>query len=377
MWTQSHSLLPLVDPAKLQFCIRNKLNVLLKGRHGVGKTALVRQAFEKAGLSLLVFSGPTMDPWVDFVGVPRPVKRKDGKTVLQLVRREEFEDDAVDAVFFDEFNRAPAKVRNAAMELLQFQSVNGHRFERLKTVWAAINPFDDDYDTERLDPAQLDRFHVHIEVPSRPCAHYFVGKYGAMGRGALEWWDQQSAEAQKGVSPRRLEYAIEAAIVDGPLRDILPPQANIAAFVKVMEQGPVFHELKDLLARGDKAGARALLSDPLKGSQALAHVVNSKAARLFFLPLVSAETLMSLLVNRTVLETVVEFSVNIPEFYNALVALLGTDQQNVPLKKLATSLAKKHGVSIRHDASPVLLSTAGDVTSAEIAKIDPYGRLSS
>ena len=100
MWSRTHAPKPLIDSEKLRFCLNNNLNVLLTGGHGVDKTTVVQKVFEDAGMKLLLLSGATMDPWVDFVGVPRPITRGDGSTVLDLVRRPELADDAVDAMLF-------------------------------------------------------------------------------------------------------------------------------------------------------------------------------------------------------------------------------------------------------------------------------------
>jgi hypothetical protein len=315
-----------------------------------------------------------MDPWVDFVGVPRPLKRRDGKTVLELVRRPELVDEEVDALFIDEFNRAPAKVRNAAMELLQFQSVNGHRFNRLKTVWAAINPGDEEYDTDRLDPAQLDRFHVHIDVPWRPCPDYFIREFGSAGRAALEWWDLQVDEAKNKISPRRLEYALRTALLGGPVRDVLPQEANVRKFLQLMQEGPIFDKLRDLHDRGDREGARELMQDPDTGSRALRHIVGSKVASAFFLPFLDPERLMALLANKDVLDTVVRYAGNVPEFHNVLASLFLSEAES-PLKKQARALAKKHGVAVCCDRQPALVPTAGELGASAMRDLDPYGRI--
>ena len=374
MWTRTHAPLPLVDQEKLQFCIQNRLNVLLEGRHGVGKTTIVKAAFATAGLNLLVFSGATMDPWVDFVGVPRPITRPDGLTVLELVRRPEFVDDSVDAIFIDEFNRAPAKVRNAALELLQFQSVNGHRFPRLRAVWAAINPAQDDYDADQLDPAQRDRFHVHIDVPYRPCPEYFIRQYGSAGRAALEWWDAQTEDARRKISPRRLEYAVQVAQMGGPVRDVLPTDANVKRFLQMLEEGPIFDTLKSLLDRGDRVAARQLLEDPATGSQVIGHILGSQAATLFYLPLLPPERLMALLDNSKVLETVVRYSENIPEFQNVMVMALA-GKEGSPLARRTLALTKLHRVAVPSISQPALVSAAPEIDAATAAKLDPYGRL--
>lgn len=375
MWSRTHSPKPLVDPQKLQFCIEQGLNVLFTGAHGVGKTSVIRKAFEKAGKNLLIFSGPTMDPWVDFVGVPRPVVRDDGSTVLELIRRSELADDLVDAIFIDEFNRAPAKVRNAAMEILQFGSVNGHRFKRLRSVWAALNPSDDDtYDTERLDPAQEDRFHMRLDIPFRPCPVYFIEKYASKGKAALEWWDGLGDEAKKKISPRRLDYALEVIALNGPVRDVLPVEANVQSLLKLMEEGPLFDQLKDLLKSGDREAAKRLMQDPNSGTQALKHVIGSKVAALFFLPLLDPERLMSLMVNTAVLETVVKYSNNIPEFHETVRALLAGEGSKDLIKR-AEAFCKKFGVDPSTKFQPSLVTHMTPLKPEELQELDPYGRL--
>ena len=79
---------------KLDFWIKNNVNVLMTGRHGVGKTAVILQAFERAHLRYKYFSAATLDPWVDLVGVPKEVKNEDGTSYLDLVRPKEFQNDA-------------------------------------------------------------------------------------------------------------------------------------------------------------------------------------------------------------------------------------------------------------------------------------------
>ncbi len=375
MWSRTHAPKPLIDTEKLKFCLKNNLNVLLTGGHGVGKTTVVQRVFEEAGLKLLILSGATMDPWVDFVGVPRPVTRPDGSTVLDLVRRPELADDAVDAIFIDEFNRAPAKVRNAALELLQFKSVNGHRFDRLKTVWAAINPEDNaNYDTERLDDAQRDRFHVQIEIPYRPCPAYFINKFGSKGKAALEWWDTLGEEARRKISPRRLDYAIQVVELGGPVRDVLPKEASVQALLQMLEEGPVFDKLKQFLQTEDRAGAKALLDDPSTGSQALRHIIGSKAAALFFLPLVDRERLMSVLPNPVVLDTVIKYSNNVPEFQTALQALYLIEGSK-ELRKRATHVCQKHSIAIPGSGQPSLVTHISPIDPKVIQELDPYGRL--
>jgi hypothetical protein len=66
------------------------LNVLLSGPHGIGKTAIIKEVFNNAFgeyyKNWRYFSASTLDPWVDFIGIPKNYTRPDGKEVLVLFR---------------------------------------------------------------------------------------------------------------------------------------------------------------------------------------------------------------------------------------------------------------------------------------------------
>ena len=225
----------MFDDKKLDFYIDQGYNVLFRGRHGVGKTAIVKGAFERHNLKWKYFSAATMDPWVDFVGIPKEVKDEEtGESYIDLIRPKGFQNDDVEAIFMDELNRAKPKVRNAVMELIQFRSINGVPFRNLKMIWAAINPEDDEadlhYDVEELDEAQKDRFHIILDIPYEPSREYFVKQFGKdVGGGAVEWWKGLTPEQNVLVSPRRLEFALDVHQNDGDLRDVLPnKQLNLA-----------------------------------------------------------------------------------------------------------------------------------------------------
>lgn len=246
------------------FWIKNSLNVIFRGKHGVGKTALVKAAFERNGLRWKYFSASTLDPWVDFVGIPKEVKGENGETYLDLVRPREFAADEVEAIFIDEFNRGPKKVKNAVMELLQFKSINGKPFKNLKLIWAAINPEDDNsfsYDVEKMDPAQLDRFHIHIDMPYQPDLAYFSEKYGEeLAESVCEWWNTQDAKVQNLISPRRLDYAVDIGMLAGSnLREVLPNAANVRELAARIEEGSCIGKLKRHL--NDPEQLAALVND--------------------------------------------------------------------------------------------------------------------
>lgn len=236
----------LIPSKKLDFWIENNYNVLFEGRHGVGKTALILDAFRKHfGKRWAYFSGSTMDPFIDFVGVPVNV----GGHIV-LLRPEHLIKLDVQAIFIDEFNRTHKKVRNAVMELLQFKKINGKPISSdLRVVWAAVNPDDEEgeYDVDRLDPAQRDRFHVQMKIPYACSAEFFSHKFGAkLGDTAVRFWNKLPDEIQKTISPRRMEYALQVFKDGGDLRDVLPPSANPGRLMQLLKGGG-YKELDPLL----------------------------------------------------------------------------------------------------------------------------------
>lgn len=254
--------------AQLKFAIKNKLNVLLSGRHGVGKTTRVLEAFAEEGIKVKYFSASTMDPFTDFVGVPhRITDDQTGEDHLGFLRPQDLSDPTIEALFFDEYNRAPKKVRNAVMEVIQFKSINGKKFPNLKYVWTAINPDDDDenkYDVEMLDGAQLDRFHMQIQVPYEVSASYFLKAHpGGHGAVAIDWWNSLTQKVRNEISPRRLDYAVQA-YKDGAtttiLKTILPASCNVSEFVTQMKKGTMSQRIEQAYKAKDEETMKTIMN---------------------------------------------------------------------------------------------------------------------
>ena len=221
---------------KLKFAFENIMNVLVEGKHGVGKTSIIHNVLEAEGLTLgkdyVCFSAATMDPWIDFLGIPR-LSENNGIPVVKLVKPEYIDANSIQVLFFDEFNRAPKRVRNAVMELIQFKSVNGVKFPKLKCIWAAINPDDDSgtYDVERIDPAQLDRFQLQFQIKEELNIDYFIKKFGEEKASSAQEWYESLDDAQRNViSPRRVQYALEILKNGGDPADVFPVQIDANDF---------------------------------------------------------------------------------------------------------------------------------------------------
>lgn len=286
----------------LPIWIEAKVNVLLVGRHGVGKTSMILEAFAKKQLRLAYFSGATMDPWTDLVGIPRSVPRKDGSYVVEYIRPEQIQDDIIDAILIDEFNRSHKKVRNAAMELIQFRSINGKKLNNVKMVWACINPDDDDmaeYDVEKLDKATKDRFHRKVIFPYQ-CNHRyferkFLGKFQPTAiKGAIEWWNGLPEPIRIDTSPRRLEYALEAYLNNEDLHYSLDAKTNVGKLITLLKAGSVEDNLKYFMDSKNVEDAEAYLGNENNYSGAIEIILRNDDMLNFFLPLMEKEKITSL-----------------------------------------------------------------------------------
>lgn len=299
---------------KLDFWIQNQLNVLFIGEHGVGKTAMVKDAFDRNNLKWRYFSASTMDPWVDFIGIPKEVKsehqvesidatgvssfKTETRSHLELIRPADIASGEIEALFFDEFNRSPKKIRNAVMELIQFKSVNGIKFPNLKIVWAAINPDDENsmYDVDKLDPAQQDRFQVIQQIEYKPNSDWFAAQFGVTNaKAAIDWWKELADPIKKLVSPRRLEYALRMYEARGDMRDILPNSANVSKLTSLLMEGPITDRLAALVQRNDSSATKQWLSIENNYSNGIRYIVESETLMSYFLPLLSSEKISALI----------------------------------------------------------------------------------
>ena len=287
-------------PAKYNFWIKNNINVLFIGKHGVGKTESVKEKFnEHFGDRWLYFSASTMDPWVDFVRVPKEMIDPDtGNSYLGLVRPKMLANDEVEAIVIDEYNRSSPKVKNSVMELIQFKSINGKKFNNLKIIWAMVNPDDDEtYDVERLDPAQKDRFQVHVYYPYEVNREYFIKKYGFEGETACMWWDKQDEEIKNQISPRRLAYAMDMYNLQGDLSDVLPHETNFEELLTQLTNGSFLEKLKVLFAlKDDKKTAEALASENFVYATEK-YIMENNDYLAYFVPMYPKDRLVNLFLN--------------------------------------------------------------------------------
>ena len=245
------------------FFVKNRLNVLCRGLHGVGKTTVMIEALERNNIPYRYFSTPTMDPFVDFIGVPKPVWDEEmQREFLRLIIPEQFHKGTYTALIFDEVNRGKPRVRNAVMELIQFHTINGEKFNGIEMIWGGMNPEETDdadlsYDVEVLDPAQKDRFDVFVDFPYKPDKRWFESEFGESGLGAVEWWHTITDEQKVEVSPRRLEKALRMFDMGGDIRFVIPQNdINVTALRTRIDTGTLADKLERLLKQDEEARVR-------------------------------------------------------------------------------------------------------------------------
>lgn len=300
----------VITDDRLDHWFKTNQNVLLSGKHGVGKTARIQSCFERNGLvqndTYLYFSASTLDPWVDLIGVPKEQLDQDGNKYLGIIRPQNLYKGNVVAIFFDEYNRSPKKVRNAVMELIQKKSINGLVFPNLKCVWAAVNPSteDDVYDVEKIDPAQEDRFQVQVALPYSCDRDFFTNRFTEpTASAAIEWWNDLPEQEKNKVSPRRLQYALDDYVNGGDMEFILPVSSNVNKLRQALKHGSVENKLKEFFSSKDEKKIKAWFSSENNCNGAIKYILGDKEYFSFFLPFVNKEKLMALMsTNDKVLE---------------------------------------------------------------------------
>ena len=293
--------------AKLDAWIKSNYNVLFTGHAGVGKTARIKTAFDRHNLKWKYFSCSTLDPWTELVGIPKEATDENGELFLDYILPKWVREAETEAIFFDEFNRGSKKVRNFVMELLQFKSINGIPFGNLKFIWAAINPDEEAassnvhkfaaYDVEPLDPAQLDRFEIHVDVPYDLDDKYFTDKYGKdASQIAVDWWyniknsnKKEDAELINLVTPRRLDTALRIFFDGNDIRDVLSKKLPVGSLVSQLSSGNVREEMIKFFNQKDKLAATKFIKNENNYTNTIRYIIANPEYLEFYFELIPEE----------------------------------------------------------------------------------------
>ena len=138
--------------------------VLIRGRHGVGKSEVVYQIAGGLGMPVVERRASQMTEG-DLVGLPST----DGNTTS--FNPPDWFKTACDnpvVLFLDEVDRATIEVRQGIFELTDSRKLNGHILHPDTLIFAAVNGGEhgDQYQVGEMDPAELDRWTVFDVEPT-------------------------------------------------------------------------------------------------------------------------------------------------------------------------------------------------------------------
>ena len=138
--------------------------VLLRGRHGIGKSTVVYQFADKVGLPIVERRASQMTEG-DLVGLPTI---EDNSTRFNPPDWFKTACDKPVVLFLDEVDRATIEVRQGIFELTDSRKLNGHTLHEGTLVFAAVNGGEhgSQYQVGEMDPAELDRWTVFDVEPS-------------------------------------------------------------------------------------------------------------------------------------------------------------------------------------------------------------------
>ena len=138
--------------------------VLLRGRHGIGKSTVVYQFAGKIGLPVVERRASQMTEG-DLVGLP---SIEGNSTRFNPPDWFKAACDKPVVLFLDEVDRATMEVRQGIFELTDSRKLNGHNLHEDTLVFAAVNGGEHgaQYQVGEMDPAELDRWTVFDIEPT-------------------------------------------------------------------------------------------------------------------------------------------------------------------------------------------------------------------
>tara|TARA_R110000824_G_scaffold67377_9_gene174616 strand:+ start:2743 stop:3825 length:1083 start_codon:yes stop_codon:yes gene_type:complete len=144
--------------------------ILLRGRHGVGKSEVVYQVAESMGLPVVERRASQMTEG-DLLGMPSPECVEVNGEQASVFRPFSWFIQActeASALFIDELDRATSEVRQGFFELTDSRKLAGWTLHPDTIIFVAVNGGEhgDQYQVNEMDPAELDRYTVFDVEPS-------------------------------------------------------------------------------------------------------------------------------------------------------------------------------------------------------------------
>ncbi len=174
----------------VKLCFENRLPVLIRGRHGIGKSEWVRQIAKKlewgsdpkAGLPVVEVRLSQMTEG-DIIGMPSAKPKKVGMLEATSFNPPDWFARACAepcVLFFDELDRASREVRQGTFQVSDSRRIHGNQLHEGTVVIAAINggPSGDDYQVQELDKAENSRWQAFDVEPNFQIWKRWAGNSG-------------------------------------------------------------------------------------------------------------------------------------------------------------------------------------------------------
>jgi hypothetical protein len=146
-----------------------RLPVLIRGRHGVGKSEVVYMIAKQRGLPVVERRASQMTEG-DLLGLPDTADLSDGRKATTWNAPDWLVTACTEPVvlFLDEVDRATMEVRQGLFELTDSRKINGWHLHPETLIIAAVNGGEhgSQYQVGEMDPAELDRWTVFDIEPS-------------------------------------------------------------------------------------------------------------------------------------------------------------------------------------------------------------------
>ena len=138
-------------------------NIMLTGRHGIGKSQILTRYFKSKGIPVkTLFLGQMSDPG-DLLGLPNK-DEETGKTVFMPPYWFPVDGQPI-VLFLDEINRARPEILQTVMDLVLNRKLAGRELPEGSRIIAAGND-GEEYQLTDLDPALVSRFNIYTSRPT-------------------------------------------------------------------------------------------------------------------------------------------------------------------------------------------------------------------
>ncbi|MCP4108865.1 MAG: AAA domain-containing protein [Desulfobacteraceae bacterium] len=138
-------------------------NIMLIGKHGIGKSEIISDFFKKQGMKVVAFFlGQMSDPG-DLIGLMHK-DEKTGQSVFLPPYWWPVEGNPI-VLFLDELNRARPEILQAVQDLTLNKTLAGKRLPKGSIVISAVNE-GEEYQLTDLDPALVSRFNLYEFAPT-------------------------------------------------------------------------------------------------------------------------------------------------------------------------------------------------------------------